>query len=431
MGKEGLGLRGENFNLPGIIINDIKTDILTKQCVLYAETDFGLPETCPDCKVHLHSHSSKKVRINNVPINGRHNQIELIKHRKRCHQCGQVFSCAQLPFVTDKHYLTKLLVDSLIEYGMRETFKDVQDFFGISDSTAQRVLSDYFAKMDKEHKFVLPYALGLDEVKIGRMVRTSVTNLERRTLVNLLPHRQGNFLIEAFEKRYSEAERALVRWVCTDMYLPFEQQVMSLFPNAEWVVATCHVIRFGNETLDEIYQSLQTKLSDPKLVRVGTKRLRTLLSKREQDLTPYESKKLTAIGIGIPELKTAYEIKEKFLQIFEHWNRNDAEASFADWESKLPPGAVYEPFRNVASKIHQFYEPIFRYWDTSGLVNSYTECARVLANSIDSRVKGMRFEMLRGMLLYEPKAIDDGTSNQQEFGAKLYYTAVDADNDQT
>lgn len=76
------------------------------------------------------------------------------------------------------------------------------------------------------------------------------------------------------------------------------------------------------------------------------------------------------------------------------------------------------------------YEPIFRYWDSNGLTNGYTECANALARAVDRRARGMRFNMLRGMLLYNPKALADGTIGKREYGAKLDYKP-DQDDSQT
>lgn len=347
------------------------------------------------------------------------NQIELIKRRKRCPKCGKVFNCAPLPFMASKRNITKALVSNLIDFGMRTTFLHAQEHFGISDSTAQRVVADYFSEMDEKHKFELPYCLGLDEVKIGRTFRTTVTNLQKRTLVDFLERRKGDFLKEAFEKRYSEEERAKVRWVCTDMYRPFEKPLKSMFPNAEWVIDHFHVVRYGNECIDEIRRSLQGRIPERKLAKGIKKRLRYVLLKRKKDLTAEERQKIDAISVFVPELRIAYGIKEDFFEIYEQGNREDAETAFANWEHNLPSEAVYDPFRNVSDMVHHFYEPIFRYWDSNGLTNGYTECANALARAIDRRARGLRFTMLRGMLLYNPKALAAGTIGKREYGAKL------------
>ena len=425
-----LDMPGRVLDLDGIVVTNIVTDHIAKRTVLYATTNFEIPNTCPDCHVNLHSHSSKKVCISHAPMSGYPSQIELIKHRKRCPKCGKVFNCGALPFMANKRNITKALVRNLIEFGMRTTFLHAQEHFGISDSTAQRVVADYFGEMDKKHKFELPYSLGLDEVKIGKTFRTTVTNLQKRTLVDFLERRQGDFLKDAFEKRYSEAERAKVRWVCTDMYRPFEKPLRALFPNAEWVIDHFHVVRYGNECIEEIRRSLQSQIPERKLAKGIKKRLRYTLLNRQKDLTEDERQKIDAISVFVPELKIAYGIKEDFFEIYDQGNRQDAEAAFANWESNLPTESVYDPFRNVANMVHNFYEPIFRYWDSNGLTNGYTECANALARAVDRRARGMRFNMLRGMLLYNPKALADGTIGKREYGAKLDYKP-DQDDSQT
>lgn len=197
-----LDLPGRMLDLDGIIVTNIVTDPIAKRTVVYATTDFEIPSTCPDCHVNLQSHSSKTVCINHAPMSGYPCRIELIKHRKRCPNCGKVFSCGSLPFMANKRNITKALARDLIEFGMTTTFLHAQEHFGISDSTAQRVVADYFDEMDKKHKFELPYSLGLDDIKIGKTFRTTVTNLQKRTLVDLLVQGRNDFLKDAFEKRY-------------------------------------------------------------------------------------------------------------------------------------------------------------------------------------------------------------------------------------
>lgn len=144
-----LDMPGRVLDLDGIVVTNIVTDHIAKRTVLYATTNFEIPNTCPDCHVNLHSHSSKKVCISHAPMSGYPSQIELIKHRKRCPKCGKVFNCGALPFMANKRNITKALVRNLIEFGMRTTFLHAQEHFGISDSTAQRVVADYFGEMDK------------------------------------------------------------------------------------------------------------------------------------------------------------------------------------------------------------------------------------------------------------------------------------------
>lgn len=181
---------------------------------------------------------------------------------------------------------------------------------------------------------------------------------------------------------------------------------------------------------EEIRRSLQSQIPERKLAKGIKKRLRYTLLKRQKDLTEDERQKIDAISVFVPELKIAYGIKEDFFEIYDQGNRQDAEAAFANWESNLPTESVYDPFRNVANMVHNFYEPIFRYWDSNGLTNGYTECASALARAVDRRARGMRFNMLRGMLLYNPKALADGTIGKREYGAKLDYKP-DQDDSQT
>ncbi len=415
---------GEAFKLPGVIVTDL--DNLPDRTVLTAHTAYGIPELCPKCSVKLHKHSAKVVLLQHTPMNGKPTVVELTKERKRCPVCKQVYSCDSLPCAAEGHNVSKALLDHMIKMGFDTTFLHIEKYCGVSDSTAQRVLEDYFEEMDRTHKFELPYSLGLDEVMIGGKFRTTVTNLQQRTLVDFLEERSGNFLVRRFKSKYSENERMNVRWVCTDMYRPFEKPLHDLFPNAEWVIDHFHVVRMANEVVDGIRRNLQKQLADPKLAKGIKKRLRYVLLAREKDLSLEDRLKLEAIGLVVPDLKVAYGVKEDFYNIYESGSRADAEQAFKNWKTNIPHGGLFDGFRDLAKTVHNFHDPILRYWDSNGLTNGYTECANGLARVIDRKARGLRFDLLRGKLLYSPKALRAGTTNSgKEYGAKIRFVSLD------
>lgn len=272
--------------------------------------------------------------------------------------------------------------------------------------------------MDKKHKFELPYCMGLDEVKIGKIFRTTVTNLQRHTLVELLEKRSGDSLREAF-KRYSLPERSRVRWICTDMYRPFEKPLKDMFPAAEWVIDHFHVVRYGNDAMDTIRRAIQNQLIDKEQAKGLKKGLRYTLLTRQDQLTEEQAKKIEAASTVWPALIAAYGIKEDLYGIYNEGNRQDAERAFVDWEANIPADEIFEPFRRIAKMIHTFHEPIFNYWSSNNLTNGYTECANGLIRTIDRRARGMRFKMLRGMVLYNPNALQSGTIGPREYGASI------------
>lgn len=247
---------GEIFDLPGILVSSLHR--ANDKTVIEAETDYGIPEECPHCHTALHRHSRRSVEIAHTPMSGRPVVVKLTRDRKRCPECGKLFSCLPLDWIDERRKMTTMLRNQIIERSMNIPFTQVQEIYGISDSTVQRILSDYFAEMDVTYKLPLPYSLGLDEVRIGHTFRTTVSNLEFRCLIDFLEKRNGPYLYEYFESRYTKEERSLVRFVCTDMYRPFKKPLHDLFPNATWVIDHFHVVAYANKSMDDIQRCLQS-----------------------------------------------------------------------------------------------------------------------------------------------------------------------------
>ena len=419
---EQKSIDGGWFGLHGTEVE--KLEICADKAVISAYTEYGIPEVCTECGSNLHKHSVKTVSLAHTPHNGLPSTVILKKARKKCPNCGKIYASTNLPFAVEGRTVTSTLLNHLIELSIDSTFVHVEKYCGVSDSTAQRVLEDYFDEMDQTHKFKLPYSLGLDEVKIGKTFRTTVTNLQKRTLVDILERRDGKFLIETFEKKYTESERVGVRWICTDMYRPFEKPLRQLFPNAEWVIDHFHVVRMANEAVDKIRRNLQNNLNDRRLAKGIKKRLRYILLKRAHSLTPEEEMKIKAVSLCVPEIGVAYGIKESFYDIYTCGTRDDAIKAFEDWELNLPGDSLYKDFADLAKTVRNFFDPIFRYWDSNGLTNGYTECANNLARVIDRRSRGLRFKLLRGKLLYNPRALKAGSIGGVEYGSSLKFVSL-------
>lgn len=413
--NQNVRIPGSTMELDGITITGIRSTAIGS--IFVAETDYGIPVECPDCHIKLHKHSTKTTTVHHTPFNGKPCDVEIKKTRKICPSCGKLFYCSELPFCDSSRNITKQLEKKVIELGMETTFTHAQKELGISDSTAERILENFIEEKDASHKFELPYAMGLDEVKIGKTYRTTVTNLQKRTLVDFLERRDGKFLEETFRKKYSEAERAMVRWVCTDMYRPFEKPLQTLFPSAQWIIDHFHVVKMANECVEEICRNLQNKLDDPKLAKGIKKRLRYVLLKRNRDFTREDDIKLEMVRLAIPELVQAYGIKEDFYDIYDNGTKEEAQNAFAAWEDNLPEGDLFLPFKKLAKTVHAFYDPIFRFWDSGRITNGYTECANNLARCLDRKARGLRFKILRGKLLYNEKALQAGTFSGKEYGA--------------
>src|SRR5690606_20327158 len=84
-----------------------------------------------------------------------------------------------------------------------------------------------------------------------------LTNLEERTLLDLLPGRQQE---RVTSRLMSRANRHQVEIVSMDMWKPYRRAFQSVLAEARIVVDKCHVVSVAKEGLDKIRDGLRKDL---------------------------------------------------------------------------------------------------------------------------------------------------------------------------
>ncbi len=411
-------IQGDMFGLKGITLTEI--ELLADLCVIHAyiEAPDDSPP-CPTCRQKMWKHTPSRVGLMHTPMSGKPCHIDLTKPRWYCKNCKTVLSVPNPECVEEGTTYTRTLYKKLTELCMERKLLDIQKDYGISDSSLQRFSEAVIERFDGEYKFPLPYKLGLDEVNIGGTFRTTVTNLERRTLVDLLPERRGKFLLDHFSKRYTDEERKGVYWVCTDMYRPFEKPLRELFPNARWVIDKWHVVKEANLALEVLRKNVQSQFSDSK-ARLGIKKtLRWYLLRRLCNLSEEDKAFLLPVQTLLPDLYKAYGLKESFYEIYDHGIRDEAEKAFDSWVQSIPADDFFDPFRKVAKTVNNFRQPIFNYWESGNLTNAFTECSNSLIRATDRLGRGYKFTTLRGRVLYNKHALEMARANGIDYGTSV------------
>ncbi len=113
-------------------------------------------------------------------------------------------------------------------------------------------------------------------------------------------------IIETFKQQPLEL-RERVEEVRVDMWGGFPKVVQAVFPNAHLIFDRFHVMKLVNEELNKVRR--QTKMT--------VKGSKFILLKNVVDLSDEKRIKLASILSHSNRLKTAYELKEEFREIFE------------------------------------------------------------------------------------------------------------------
>jgi len=158
----------------------------------------------------------------------------------------------------------------------------------------------------------------------------------------------------------------------------------------------------ANEALERVRKAIRKGLDTR--TRLKLKDERFVLLKHRDRLSPSEQSKLNEWGTLFPALLTAYETKERFFGIYDHSDKQDAEAAAMAWEKQLDSDILWA-FKNVCTAMNNWWTEIFNYYRFPVTI-AYTESVNRLAKDINRMGRGYSFEVVRARLLYEDKALE-------------------------
>jgi len=144
------------------------------------------------------------------------------------------------------------------------------------------------------------------------------------------------------------------------------------------VVDRFHVQKNLNDALTKARREVHRQAPDE--VREALKGCRWLLVRNREDLTTEQRTQLEAACAACPELKTCYDLKEEFRELFTLPDRATAEPALQEWQRKVEQSGVkaFEPFLTTLNNWGQY---ILNYFDerlTSGFVEGMNNKIKLL-----------------------------------------------------
>lgn len=277
---------------------------------------------------------------------------------------------------------------------LRRTFTDVADLCGVDEKTVRLIFREHIAALGKVYEFVTPSVLGIDELYLIGKPRCVLTNVEARTIVDLLEKRDQK-TVQKYLSELKDGHR--VEAVTMDMWRPYRQAVHATLPNAMVVVDKFHIVRMANQALEQVRKGLRESLSDKK--RRTLKKDRFILLHRKRDLDDQDLFILDTWAKNFPQLGQAYELKEEFFNIWdEETDKQAAWSRYTEWKKAIPDELTSQ-FKDITTAVDNWQGPIFNYFDT-GVTNAYTEALNGLTKLIHRMGRGYSFEAVRAKMLY-------------------------------
>ena len=348
---------------------------------------------CQHCfSSNLKGHGSKTQLFMDTPIHGKRTGILLKRRRFKCDDCHKT-QFEQSHELSDDHRATVRLVKYIQTRAIQSTNSAVADDVGVTEATVRNILKSYISELEAKYQFETPRVLGLDEVHLNRRMRLVMTNIEQRTLIDMVKDRKKETVIAALHKLKSPEK---VELVTLDMWRPYLDAARLVLPNAVPVIDKFHVVKMANEAVESARKALRETLSAKQ--RKGLLHDRFLLLKRRSSLTDQQHFILEGWTLNYPSLAHVYEAKEAFYEIYDYQTRAEAELAYDDWKAGIPSG-VRGYFGDLVRAMDNWHQEIFNYFDHP-VTNAYTESINNQIKTIYRQGRGYSFEILRARALF-------------------------------
>ncbi|MBG9564901.1 ISL3 family transposase [Brevibacillus agri] len=352
------------------------------------------PSVCPHCGcvANLYKHDNREQLCMDLPIHGKRVGIMVKRQRYRCRECTQTFWERLDHTIDEKRNCTKRLLVYIEKQSLKRTFVSISEDVGLNEKTIRNIFRDYISHLEETVRFETPNWLGIDEIHIIKP-RCVLTNIEERTLLDVLPNRNKDTVISYLSRL---PNRGQIQYVTMDMWQPYKDAVKSVLPKAIIIVDKFHVVRMANQALETIRKQLREGLSPKE--RRGLMHDRFILLKRHKELTDMDKITLEIWTKNHPSLGIAYELKESYFDIWNCDSRQMAYLKYQDWKAKIPK-ELQTAFEPLTKAMSNWEEEIFAYFDHR-ITNAYTESLNSLIRVVNRLGRGYSFDALRAKILF-------------------------------
>lgn len=388
------------LRLPGYTVLDVKED---EHDLHYILETVSQPSLCPVCKTvngDLIGHGRDIQLYMDTPMFGKRVGLHINRRRMYCQDCHSSFQ-EPLPGMHEKHHATRRLITYIERRVMQKyTFAKIATDVGLSEWTIRSIFNEFTAREQKSYHPVTPRFLGIDEAHLFHNYRCVITDVERRTIIDLLEKRIYPVVVDYLRKMPS---RNRIETICMDMWSPYREAVKTVFPGMKIVVDKYHVVRYASDALDAIRKDFKNTLAEKQ--RQTFKWDRYALLSRPQNLSHHQ---YLALGhcLTYPLLRLGYELKESFYDLFDYSpNRETAEHGYELWLNRLTP-ETKPYFTDLMKAMDSWYEEIFSYFNLmpNPVTNAYTEALNGIIKLLNKDGRGYKFSVLRAKILFSEGA---------------------------
>lgn len=356
-------------------------------------------EVAQPVKVCRHCGSIKVVKwggaelvFRDLPAQGKRVSLYVRTQRLRCEDCERT-AFEPLPALADGRRMTRRLVAWIGVQSLKRVFAAIAEETGVDEKTVRNIFQDYVKELKRDTTFATPGWLGIDEIHVLKRPRCVLTNVEMRTIIDLLPDRSKATVAQ---RLFAFRDKDAIRYAAMDMWTPYRDAVRAVLPKATIVVDKFRVIRMATDGVEHVRKALRSELS-PK-GRRGLMHDRFILLRREGDLDAKDRFLLDSWTTLHPTLGAAYRLKEGFYTVYDARTRQEAQERYAAWAAQITP-SMTEAFQPLTTAWKNWHPEILTYFEHR-ITNAYTESLNSLIRCVDRAGRGYSFDALRAKMLF-------------------------------
>lgn len=350
---------------------------------------------CPCCKELTETiHDYRTHTVKGPPLGDRFVLFHYRKRRYVCPQCRKRFDEVN-SFVPRYHRMSSNLIAFILkELKSTHSLTSIAKRCNVSAFTVNRLFGYISLGSAK-----LPEVISIDEFKgntLAGKYQCILTDPKNHRVLDILPGRESHHLSSYFSS-FSKEERAKVKVVVTDMWKPYQDMASAYFKNAVLVIDRFHYIRQVFWAFDRIRKDEQHKFSAQR--RKYFKRSKKLLWSRFKNLNE-DNKQAVEVMLSLSSrLKTAYLLKEKFMEFVDAATLDDAKKKLNAWYLFVNSSSLPE-FDYCFKTISRWQESILNSFKVP-YTNGYTEGVNNKIKVLKRNAFGVRnFERFRTRILY-------------------------------
>jgi transposase len=364
--------------------------------------------------------------VHDLPVRCKRVRIYFRRQRYRC-ACGKTFQ-PPLSGLDERHALTIRLARYIEReaFNIFRTFSGIADEVGVSEQLVRNIFTTRGELLEKDRCIETPRWLAIDEVHAGKHEYGVLTDPVRRSVIDLLPKNEqmslGKCLLQL-------PDRHSIEVVTIDMYRQYRMVVQKLLPQAKIVVDRYHVHNLLSVALKHVLQVIRDGMTyseqrqhmryEHLLLQSRYHLSDEMVKARNGREKPSTREVVKSWLEDVPDIATAYWLKEEFSDILQLTDRPQAEERTDLWleevwefvkhfrakYQKAYRGNWEDPFGNVPETISEWRPFILNYIDYKNRFEF--KATNAFAELVNGRIKrayrlcsGLTYEVLRMKAIY-------------------------------